>query len=299
MSLFLNAIEETFIQSGLEGLDIDTFKLFLLFNTDDIVIFANSSEQLQESLNLLSDYCSRWKLTVNVAKTKVRIFRKGGILPRSLAFYYNGQQLEIVKNFKYLGIVFTAGGSFAEAQNSLAGQAQKAIFKLNKYLYKFIYITPKHKLELLDKLITPILIYGCEIWGFKQANVIERVHLQFYKRLLGVKKSTQNDFVYGELGRTTLITKRFVSIIKYWFKILRSSENKYINFTYKIMFSDLERQPNATSWASLVKNLLFSLGFNEVWMQQGVCNYTMQNIFSNYFVWVSQSTSDLTFYFLI
>ena len=167
------------------------------------------------------------------------VFRKGGILPRNLAFYYNGQQLEIVKTFKYLGIGFTAGGSFAEAQNALAGRAQKAIFKLSKYLYKFTYIKPKHKIELFDKLITPILNYGCEIWGFKQANVLERVHLQFCKRLLGVKKSTQNDFVYGELGRTTLIIKRYVSIIKYWFKILMSSENKYINLTYKIMFNDL------------------------------------------------------------
>ena len=96
-SLFLNDIEESFIHSGLEGLDIDTFKLFLLLYADDIVIFANSAEQLQESLNILSDYCSRWKLTVNVAKTKVIVFRKGGILPRNLAFYYNGQQLEIVK----------------------------------------------------------------------------------------------------------------------------------------------------------------------------------------------------------
>ena len=43
-SLFLNDIEETFIQSGLEGLDIDTFKLFILLYADDIVIFANSSE---------------------------------------------------------------------------------------------------------------------------------------------------------------------------------------------------------------------------------------------------------------
>ena len=32
------------------------------------------------------------------------------------------------------------GGAFAEAQNALSGQAQKVIFKLNKYLYKFTYI---------------------------------------------------------------------------------------------------------------------------------------------------------------
>ena len=46
------------------------------------------------------------------------IFRKGGILPGNLAFTYNGIPLEIVNQFKYLGIVFTPGGSFSEAQTT-------------------------------------------------------------------------------------------------------------------------------------------------------------------------------------
>ena len=29
--------------------------------------------------------------------------------------------------------------------------------------------------------------------------------LRFYKNILGVKKSTQNDFVFGELGRTPMV----------------------------------------------------------------------------------------------
>ena len=124
----------------------------------------------------------RWKLSINVSKTKVIIFRRGGILSRNLSFTYDGQPLEIVKSLKYLGVVFTTGGSFSEAQTILAGQAQKAIFKLNSYLYKFTSISPKHKLDLFDKLITPILNYSCEVWGFIQANAIERVHLQFCKK---------------------------------------------------------------------------------------------------------------------
>ena len=48
---------------------------------------------------------------------------------------------------KYLDIVFTPGGSFAEVQNVLAGQAQKAIFKLNTYLYKLTYIRPNINLN--------------------------------------------------------------------------------------------------------------------------------------------------------
>ena len=86
-SLYLNDIEETFVNSGLEGIDIDMFKMFMLLYADDIVIFANSAEELQQSLDVLLNYCNRWKLTVNVSKTKVMVFRKGGMLPRNMAFF--------------------------------------------------------------------------------------------------------------------------------------------------------------------------------------------------------------------
>ena len=59
-------------------------------------------------------------------------------------FYCNGVPLEIISQFRYLGIVFTPAASFSEAQNALAGQPQKAVIKLNNYLYKFTYIPPKH-----------------------------------------------------------------------------------------------------------------------------------------------------------
>ena len=72
---------------------------------------------------------------------------------------------------------------------------------------------------------------------------IERVHLQFCKRLLGVKKTTQNDFIYGELGRTSCITKRYILIIKYCFKILLSEDVKYIKLVYNMMLEDLELNP--------------------------------------------------------
>ena len=91
--------------------------------------------------------------------------------------------------------------------------------------------------------------------------MIERVHLQFCKRLLGVKSSTQNEFVYGELGRTNLITRRYLSIVKYWFKILMASENKYISLVYKIMVNDLERQPITTNWALTCETFTTFTGF--------------------------------------
>jgi len=115
------------------------------------------------------------------------IFKKSGRLPNNTVFNSDNVEIEIVKNFTYLGIVFRTGGSFSKTQSALSGQALKAIFQINKYLHKFTSLSVQHRLDLCEKLITPILNYGSQVWGFAHCTCIERVHLQCCKRLLGVK----------------------------------------------------------------------------------------------------------------
>ena len=178
-----------------------------------------------------------------------------------------------MSRFSYLGIVFASrgGGSCKEAQRTLAGQALKAIFALNKYLYKFTYLKPSHVLDLFDKLISLILNYGSEVWGFHKASAIETVHMQFCKKLLGVKQSTQNDFVYGELGRLNYQVQRYISIVRYWLKI-NLEENKYVKCIYNMMIQDIQLFPNKPNWALHVKTLLSVYGFRDIWEAQGVEN---------------------------
>ena len=271
-SMFLNDIEETFILKGYQGIEIYMTKLFLILYADDIVILAESAQSLQNGIDLLYEYCERWKLKVNVVKTKIVIFKKSGVLPRNLTFNFQGQNIEIVNSFKYLGIVFTQGGSFNEAQCTLADQAQKAVFRLNSYLVKFCTVSIPHKLELFDKLVLPILNYGCEVWGFHTANNIERVHTIYCKKLLNVKRSTQNDFVYGVLGRHNLLIGRYVRIVKYWLKLISCTNDKYVKIVYDILKKDSDMYPNKISWVTLFKNMLARLGFFEVWLAQGVGN---------------------------
>ena len=59
------------------GNDIDVFiKLYLELYTDDTAIIADSSVKLQKGLDILHEYCEKWKVTVNVTKTKITIFEK-------------------------------------------------------------------------------------------------------------------------------------------------------------------------------------------------------------------------------
>ena len=139
-----------------------------------------------------------------------------------------------------------------------------------QYLYKFTDISPYHRLELFDKLLAPVMNYSAEVWRFCKADKIETVHLQFCKRLPGVKQCPQNDFIYGELGRTSFQTKRYLMIIKYWLKIVLCPENRLIKIIYNMMLNDMESMPHIENWAKLVKQLLGCLGFNEVWVAQTV-----------------------------
>ena len=94
------------------------------------------------------------------------VLRQWGRLPNNLNFVYNDESIEKVNKFCYLGVVFTSGGSNFETQKTLSGQELKAVFTLNKYLFNFTALSPLHKLELFDKLVSPILNFGCEVWDF-------------------------------------------------------------------------------------------------------------------------------------
>ena len=111
-SFFINDLE-THLQSNIDaGLTLDELSIFLLLFADDAVLMSESKDGLQLSLRKLESYCIKWNLHVNTDKTKIVIFRKGGIVNRNYRWYYEGKEIEIVNCFNYLGVVLSSGGSF-------------------------------------------------------------------------------------------------------------------------------------------------------------------------------------------
>jgi hypothetical protein len=61
-----------------------------------------------------------------------------------------------------------------------------------------------------------------------------------------------------------------INVLKYWLQITQLSDYKYAKIVYNVMYRDLFLKPNCISWARGVRNILQSLGFNDVWLNQGV-----------------------------
>ena len=69
--MFLNDIDDVFMNKGLSGIAVNSFNIVLILYADDIVVFAEGKDELQRSLDVLLEYCNRWKLVGNTRKTKI------------------------------------------------------------------------------------------------------------------------------------------------------------------------------------------------------------------------------------
>ena len=103
-------------------------------------------------------------------------------------------------------------------------------------------------------MVTPILLYGCEIWGYEKFEILEQLHLKFLKLASGLKNSTPNFMVYGELVRfpfSILIHKRMIS---YWYKTI--TENRTIKFSQ--MVCNIIRNDVTNKWLKYIQNIFNS-----------------------------------------
>lgn len=101
-------------------------------------------------------------------------------------------------------------------------------------------------LSLFDCFVGSVINYASEVWGSLKAPNIEKLHLNFCKYILGVKRSTCNVAVYSELGRCPLLYQRMFNIVKFWKKILYHN-NCIIQHCYYTLYDCVEKH-NAKNW---------------------------------------------------
>ena len=68
------------------------------------------------------------------------------------------------------------------------------------------------KCNIFDSLVGSVLKYGGEIWGYFPSQNVELIHTKFLRKILNVKKSTNLDGLYCELGRYPMHIKSKIQL---------------------------------------------------------------------------------------
>jgi hypothetical protein len=86
-------------------------------------------------------------------------------LPNNLTFTFNEIEIGILSEFNYLGVLFSKSGNLSMAEKAQVEKATKAVFEVLKR-GKIYNLSIQYQLDLFDKIIKPIILYGCKVWGF-------------------------------------------------------------------------------------------------------------------------------------
>ena len=180
----------------------------------------------------------------------------------------------MVSSYKYLGIFFTSKLKWSQAKRSLAAQARKAIFLIKQVEYKCGFLPFSTAMNLFDKMITPILLYGSTIRGYEFSHVIEQVQLEYCKQILGVRGNTIKCAVLGECGRRPLAVHYMSKCVKYWLKLIQMPVNRYLHVCYNMSMS--YDDSGKITWATHVKMLLYKYGLDMLVITRCWCS---KNVF--------------------
>jgi hypothetical protein len=139
---------------------------------------------------------------VNVKKTKV-VFEARKYVCQ--AFQYEGEAIEQLNYFKYLGVELHGTKGMQVAIHRLAMLGKKTIFALRRRCAKLCILDPTLQCQLFYALVKPVFNYGCEVWSDHMTREqLKVVHRAFLKSSLGVNTTTSSYVVLGEFGRFSL-----------------------------------------------------------------------------------------------
>ena len=162
--------------------------------------------------------------------------RKAKTDSNAYLFDLNDNRLELVKEYKYLGLTVTCNGKLNYVTEILAQKARKAIFGLKANIPSIDSLSVQKWLKLYNSMLTPILTYGSEIWIADHKINIENLHnLSFektqnmiMKQILGVHVhgKTPNLAIHAELGLEPLCFKAFKLMFKYYNRLIKIEQSK-------------------------------------------------------------------------
>lgn len=201
-SLFLADIEAYFRDRGASGINLDNrVDLLMLLYADDLVVFAESEADVRRKLQILHQYTGDNKLQINTSKTKIVCFRKSGFAASKRSkFSYEGRDINVVNNCTYLGCEISSSSLFLNMAKSVVAKSRQTIGATISLMSRAKFSKWHSRVELFESVVVSSLHHCLPIWGLRYLDLLERVQVGFFKRLLLLPKNTPDYMVRLEVG---------------------------------------------------------------------------------------------------
>ena len=257
-NIFMDKCVKLAEQNG-SGVNIGLLKLWLLLYADDALLVAESEDELQGMLERFHVSTKSMDLRINVSKTKVMVF--GGEEGDAVNVTLNGESLERVDEFVYLGRMYQENGSIDGEINRRVAAGRKVVGSMAG-LAKSGALSSKAKLAIYDSVLVPTLLYCSESWvcQSKHMSKVNAVGMSFLRNMCGKTRldKVENKWVMRKCGvKESVIDKYDSSVLRWFGHVERMGDERIAKMIFHNRVDGRRGKGRPrTSWSDVVEKCL-------------------------------------------
>lgn len=223
---------------------------------DDLLLVFDNEDSLRRGVKLLDDVFRRYRLNINISKTKTMILNQQyeeKQYPTTISSL-RGIHLDNVTSYHYLGceIKYDEASTGETELNLRADAADCKFYSLSRNLFN-MKIQLKTRILMLNSLVRSIIVYACQTWSLTntQLNRLNSQYVSFIRKMVkGGYKRKPDSWSFVHTNENLLKMAKTMSLTEY----VQRQQLKY--------FGHIVRADNS----SIVKRLTFN---NDVSRRQG------------------------------
>lgn len=165
----------------------DTARDFLF--ADDCALNATTESDMQGSMDLFSNACNDFGLTISTKKTEVLHQPAPSAPYTEPSISVNGQKLAVADRFVYLGSTLSRAANIDEEVVYRIARASAAFGRLKDQVWQRKGLSLNTKLKVYSAVVLPSLLYACETWTVysRHAKQLNAFHMRCLRSLLHIK----------------------------------------------------------------------------------------------------------------
>jgi sorting nexin-29 len=167
----------------------------LLAYADDVNILGGSVHTVKKNAETLVAATKETGLEVNAHKTKYMIVSRDQNAGRIHSMKMDNSSIEMVEDFKYLGITLTNQNSIEEEIKSRLKLGTACYYSVENLLSSSL-LSKTLKIKMYRTIILPVFLYRCETWSLilREERRLQVFENRVLRRVFGPKR----DDVTGE-----------------------------------------------------------------------------------------------------
>jgi len=170
---------------------------------DDKAVFSThhnpdtASSNLQHHIQSIDQWTQKWRLKINVTKSKHIIFtlRRGHCPPVN----FNKAAIPRAESIKYLGLHFDKQLNWKKHVTTTRKHLDLKSREINWLIGKHSPLSMPNTLLIYKTVLRPVWTYGIELWGLSNINIIQRYQSKMLRSITNAPWYVTNQSLYQDL----------------------------------------------------------------------------------------------------